>query len=394
VARLRAAGAIVLAKTMLPDFATSWFALSSMSGPSKNPYALDRDPGASSAGNGVAVAANLAAVGLGEDTGGSIRLPSSFNNLVGLKVTPGLISRTGSSPIVILQDAPGPMARTVTDCAVMMDVLAGYDPADPYTTTHRVARLSGRYVDHLDAQGLQGARLGVVRQLLGRDDDPDAAPVNLVVEQALQALRDAGATLVEVAIPDLDEWIMSTLLIHAHGRHDLDAFLAARPELPVRSVEEIVASKQYHPRLEMLEAMAAGPQQPRDHPGYFEKRVAREELQRLILNIMASEDLAALCYPTVQVGPPTRAELDAGKWPELAFPTNTLIAAHAGIPAITVPAGFTGEGLPVGLEVVGMPYDEPTLLRLGYAFEQATQHRCPPASAPALTTGEATIVGR
>ena len=136
ISRLKQAGAIILAKTAMPDFATSWFGFSSKSGETKNPYALDRDPGGSSSGTGAAVAAKLGAVGIGEDTGGSIRVPASFNNLFGLRVTPGLISRAGMSPLVVLQDTAGPMTRTVTDAALLLDALAGYDPQDPYTSPY------------------------------------------------------------------------------------------------------------------------------------------------------------------------------------------------------------------------------------------------------------------
>ena len=139
IAKLRAAGAIILAKTAMPDFATSWFGYSSKSGTTRNPYDPAHDPGGSSGGTGAAVAANLGAIGLGEDTGGSIRLPSSFDNLVGLKVTPGLISRAGMSPLVVFQDSAGPMCRTVTDAAKMLEVLVGFDPADPYTATAVIA---------------------------------------------------------------------------------------------------------------------------------------------------------------------------------------------------------------------------------------------------------------
>ena len=183
IAKLRAAGAIILAKTAMPDFATSWFGYSSQVGTTRNPYDPAHDPGGSSGGTGAAVAANLGALGVGEDTGGSIRVPASFNNLVGLKVTPGLISRAGMSPLVEFQDSAGPMCRTVSDAATLLEVLAGFDPADPCTAT---AVIAGQvpYSQLLNRASLRGARIGVVRHAFGDAADPQAAAVNTVIERA------------------------------------------------------------------------------------------------------------------------------------------------------------------------------------------------------------------
>ena len=168
VAKLKEAGAIILGKTTLPDFATSWFGYSSASGETKNPYDLARDPGGSSAGTGAAIAANLATVGIGEDTGGSIRLPASFDNLVGVRVTPGLISRKGLSPLVVFQDTAGPMGRSVKDTAIVLDAIVGYDPADPYTAAYAIAGHKGSYTQNLDPNGLKGARIGVLKEAFGQ----------------------------------------------------------------------------------------------------------------------------------------------------------------------------------------------------------------------------------
>jgi len=202
ITKMKAAGAIILGKTAMPDFATSWFGYSSVNGETKNPYDLDRDPGGSSAGTGAAIAANLATVGIGEDTGGSIRLLSSFNSLVGVRVTPGLISRTGLSPLVVFQDTPGPMGRTVTDTAILLDALVGYDPQDPYTTAFVIADHKGSYTQNLDAGGLKGARVGVLKEAFGSDQDPDCAQVNAVIRAAIEQIKSAGAEIVEVSLPD------------------------------------------------------------------------------------------------------------------------------------------------------------------------------------------------
>ncbi len=383
IARLRAAGAVILGKTSMPDFATAWFAYSSRSGTTKNPYDLDRDPGGSSSGTGAAIAANLAAVGLGEDTGGSIRLPSSFDNLVGLKVTPGLISRSGLSPLVVFQDSAGPMCRTVTDCAHVLNAIAGFDPADPFTAT---AAIAGRvdYTARLSPGALAGRTVGVLREAFGADSDSEAAPVNAVMAGALTALEAAGARVVDVHVPDLAHYVEYTSLYVNHSRHDIDAFLAARPAAPAKSVRDIRAAGQYHPALDLFEAVCEGPDDPLSDPEYYPRYVARETFQRSIVNAMAAAGASALVFPTTQIPAPTRADLDARRWTTFTFPTNTLIAAQSWLPAVSVPAGFTAAGLPVGMEMVGLPYREAELLALAYAFEQASPQRRAPACAPEL----------
>jgi amidase len=385
IRQLKQAGAIILGKTLLPDFATSWFALSSAGGEAKNPYALDRDTGGSSSGTGAAIAANLGAVGIGEDTGGSIRVPSSFNNLVGFRVTTGLISRNGMSPLVVFQDTAGPMARTVHDTALLLDALIGYDPSDPFTAVAVNARPNGGYASQLPTDGLQGARIGVLRGAFGSNDETDSAAVNQVMDKAICDLANAGAQIVDpVTLPGLMDFIVTTSLYIAQSKHDITEFLQARPQLPVHSLQEVYDSKQYHPGLDLIEAIAGGPENPEDDPNYYKGLAARQTFQRAILNIMASHNLDVIIYPTVQVPPPTKADVHSLRWTTLTFPTNTLIASQADLPAMSIPAGFTENGVPVGMEVVGKPYDERTLLRLGYAYEQATHHRRAPQSAPKL----------
>jgi Asp-tRNA(Asn)/Glu-tRNA(Gln) amidotransferase A subunit family amidase len=384
VTKLKEAGAIILGKTTLPDFATSWFGYSSASGETKNPYALERDPGGSSAGTGAAISANLAAVGIGEDTGGSIRLPASFSNLVGVRVTPGLISRAGLSPLVVFQDTAGPMARTVTDAATLLDVLVGYDPKDPYTTAFAIAGHKHSYTDSLDADGLKGARIGVLTEAFGSDADPDCAEVNAVVRAAIATMKDAGAELVPVSLPNLMEFIVETSLYITHSRHDINGFLASRPTLSYRSLDAIYRDGKYHKKLDLIDEVMKGPLRPADDPDYYRKLAARETFQRAAVGLMAANRLDGICFPSCQVLPPTREELQSGRWTVLGFPTNTLIAAQTWMPSICLPAGFTPAGIPVGLEMIVLPYHEPELFRLGYAFEQITHRRRPPASAPPI----------
>ena len=380
---MREAGAIILAKTAMPDFATSWFGYCSMIGATKNPYDLERDPGGSSGGTGCAVAANLGAIGLGEDTGGSARLPASFDNLVGLKVTPGLISRSGMSPLVVFQDSAGPMCRTVTDVAKLLQVIVGFDPEDPYTATAVIAGETD-YVAGLHKDALSGKTIGVVRSVFGSASDPEAAVVNAVMEEALDALSAAGAELVDVEIPDVMEYIVYSSLYINHSRSAIDAFMKSRPTLPPKSIRALYDTKQYHPALDLFEEIALGPEDPYSDPEYYPRYTTAEKFRQVVINQMGKAGAAALVYPTTQVQSPTRKELDAGRWKTLEFPTNTLIGAQTWMPAISVPAGFTSGGVPVGMEILGLPYREGDLLALAYAFEQATNNRRAPASTPEL----------
>ncbi len=378
IKKLKAAGAIILAKTAMPDYATSWFAFCSAIGETKNPYLLSRDPGGSSGGTAAAVSANLATVGIGEDTGGSIRLPSSFTNLVGVRVTPGLISRNGMSPLVVFQDTAGPMARTVKDAAILLDSIIGYDPTDEYTVAAIVAGHKGSYVDALDTNSMGGATLGVVRNVFGDKSNPEAVAVTRVVEKALSAIKAAGAKLVDIEIPNVMDHIVETSLYLAHSRHDINKFLAARPTLPTGSLEAVKASGKFDPTLDLLIDIFEGPKKPEDDPDYFRKLAARDRFQRLVLGIIGKHQLDAMIFPCVQVLPPTKADVRAGKHKCLEFPTNTLIASQTWMPSICLPAGFSDEGIPVGVEIVVPPYHEPDLFRLGAGFEAVTKNRKAP----------------
>ncbi len=378
VKKLHGAGAILLGKTTMPDFAASWWGYGSVHGITKCAYALDRDSGGSSGGTGAAVGANLVAVGIGEDTGGSIRLPSSINNLCGIRVTPGLISRNGFSPLLLPLDTAGPMGRTVRDIATVLDVLVGYDPKDPYTAVNKIAGHSGSYTDYLDSGALKGARFGTIVEAFGDDTDPDCAQVNKVIRAAMDSMKAAGAELVELNIPNLKEWIDDTSLYVSRSRHDVDAFLHSR-KLPYSTLRSIYDADLYHKGLDLIPAMATiSPEKPEDDPEYFAKVVRGIEFQRMIVGFMAEHDLDGICYPALQIQSPTHEELQSGMWPALEYPTNTIIASQALIPSICVPAGFSDIGVPVGLEIIAPPYHEPALLRFGYAFEQLTNWRRKP----------------
>ena len=382
IKNIRDANAVVLAKTNLPDWAASWFGYSSVLGETKNPYALERDPGGSSAGTAAGVAANLGTVGIGEDTGGSIRVPASCCNLFGIRVTTGLISRTGLSPLVKRQDTAGPLARTVEDMARLLNVMVGYDPDDRWTgAVHERSRDS--YLDHLDPTALEGARLGVLRDAFG-DDDPDAAPVNEVIEETLTTLEAAGAELIDpVSIPVLDERLAETALYGFQSQHDLNNFFESRDDAPVDSVQELHDDGAYHEMLDLFDDIAEGPEDPTDEPSYWRRVAAQEDLRREIIRLHAEHDLDALVFPDVQVVPPTRKQLQSGV-DTAAYPTNTIIGSQSSCPAVSMPAGFTDDGLPIGVELLGMPFDEPRLIELAYAYERATEPRKPPETAPSL----------
>lgn len=378
IARLRAAGAIILAKTTMPDFATSWFSTSSRSGVTKNPYDLSRDPGGSSSGSAAAVAANLSLVGVGEDTGGSIRLPASFCNLVGLRVTPGLISRTGMSSLVVPQDTAGPMTRTVEDAARVLDALVGFDAADPYTAAFAVAAETGSYTDALEGATLAGARIGVLRQAFAGKGDADGEAVDAVIESALAAFEAAGAELVEVEVPELDHYVGFTSLYFTRSLEDMNAFLSKRPALGIESIEKLHADGAYHEKLDLFEGIATGPATPKDDPDYLDRVLAQGEFQRAVVGIMAAQKLDVIVFPDVKLPAPTHVDVFSDRWTCLTYPTNTVIASQLHLPAVTVPAGFTPGGLPVGIELMALPYAEKSLLRTAAAVEAATVARRAP----------------
>lgn len=386
IKHLREAGAIILAKTNLPDWATSWFGYSSVIGRTKNPYAPERDPGGSSSGTGAAVAANLGTIGIGEDTGGSIRLPASFNNLFGIRVTPGLLSRTGMSPLVASQDTPGPMARTAKDLAYVLDVTVGYDAEDEYTAVTELTDEAGSYVDHLDADAFDGTRIGVLRDAFGDENDPESGPVTALANEAIDTMADLGADIVEpVSIPNLDDHLDSTSLYLLQSKRDLNEFFQARPDAPVDSVAELYESNQYSEILDLFIGIAEeAPADPESDPEYWKSVAAQLSFQREVLNVYAANDLDVLLCPDVQVLPPKATDIESGALDTLTFPTNTVIASQSGLCAISIPGGLTDNGLPVGIELLGKPYDETTLLSLAYSFDQHTDLREPPESAPPL----------
>lgn len=373
----------------MAEWATAWFSASSSTDYSftRNPYNLDHDVGASSGGSGAAVAANLCLLAVGEDTGGSIRVPSSFCNLVGIRTCPGLVSRAGFCPLIKTQDAPGPMARTVTDCALMLDCMAGFDQADDFTSYASAAAAQGlprggSYAANLSSGVLkiQSATFGVVRQFFGDDKDSACAAVNSVMESAVAKLQAQGARFVDVHIPDLGHYMSFPLTYHQRSRSDINGFLAGKPGLP-SDIADILPREAPKPYLEMICQVAHGPRTPLEDPSFAARLLARDEFRRMVEALIASHGLDGLIFPSVQVPPPRIADAENGRFwvdGEEVFPTNTFLASITRLPAVSLPAGFTADGLPIGMEIVGLEYQEQHLLELAYGIERVVQARAAP----------------
>jgi len=377
VERLRAAGGIVLAKANLQEFAFGVDTVSSLGGETRNAYDTDRRPAGSSGGSAAAVAANLGAVATGSDTCSSVRSPPAFHALVGIRPTRGLVSSAGLVPLSETQDTSGPIARTVEDAARLLEAMAGYDPADPVTGLGADELPEEGYVDHLDPDGLSGARIGVVRAFFGLQD-PDSAPaseaetVTSVLESAIDEIEAAGATTV-----DLEEAFAgdARVLPYEFAR-DLREYLAGLEDPPYESLSAILeaghVADAVAERIRAAGILEVDIEGPSGNVEYLRRLAVRREKRVTTLARMADEDLDALLYPPSTI-PPVEIP-DHQPFAEM----NCELAAHTGLPAIVVPAGFTDAGLPVGLELLGRPFDEPRLLELAYAFERATGHRRPP----------------
>ncbi|KAI1080773.1 amidase signature enzyme [Whalleya microplaca] len=387
VTKLKDAGAVILGKTTMAEWAAVWFSANGATDYefTKNPYNLGHDVGASSGGSAAAVAANFAILAVAEDTGGSIRVPASFCNLVGIRATPGLISRTGFCPLIKVQDTPGPMARTVTDCALMLDCMVGFDPEDEFTGFAATAAAlglprGGSYSAELDTgpEKLSKAKVGVVRQRFGPDSDSYCKAVNTVVSAAMNKLQEAGAAFVDVHIENLDHFLNYTQTYVLRSRSDINAFLATKPHLP-QDLADIVPKEAHKPYLDLVSEMAHGPLDPKNDPTYVDRILQRDELKRKIVCLIASMGLDALALPDVKIPPPRFEDATNGRFDGIEFPVNTFLASQARLPAITVPAGFTEDGLPVGLQFIGLEFQEQYLLELARGAEAVLEaRRAPP----------------
>jgi amidase len=390
VRRLREAGAVILAKTNLSEWANirstrSSSGWSARGGQTKNPYALDRNPCGSSSGTASAVSANLAAAGIGTETDGSIVCPAGATGLVGLKPTLGLVSRSGIVPIAHSQDTAGPMARTVADAATVLTAIAGVDPGDQATAAS-TARAQTDYATFLDPEGLKGARIGVARKRV----TGYSAHTDRLYEQAIADLKRLGAEIVDPAdlgsLGDYDDAELTVLLYELKA--DLNQYLRGRTGVPIRTLKDAIEFNETHKDVEMpyfgqelfLMAEAKGPLTDAE---YVKALRSNQKLSREgIDSVLRKHKLDAIVMPTG--GPAWTTDLVNG---DHFLGASSTAAAVAGYSNITVPMGSVF-GLPVGLSFVGTAWSEGTLIRLAFAYEQGTKHRRPPTFAPTadLTT--------
>ncbi|RYC66850.1 amidase [Spirosoma sordidisoli] len=379
VQKLRDAGAIVLAKSNMAEWAfTPMHSQSSIGGETLNPYNLAHVPAGSSGGTAAAVAANLGTIGLGSDTGNSIRGPASHNALVGFRTSLGLVSRYGIIPLYTRNDVGGPMCRTVEDAVKVLAVTVGYDPRDPITK-HSQGKIPDNYTQFLQEDGLQGARIGVMRQLVDNHIDPE---IKQLFEQALADLVQAGAQVVDVTIPNLDSLRANQWC--ADFRTDIETYLRTFVKRDtLKTLEDIIRVGGYSDlvrnRLLTQQTHSGRPVHPEIPCGDAFTDPLRIAYRSAIEAAMDRQQLDALIYPTWNY-PPARVGDAAGYKGD----NSQLIAPATGLPAFTIPMGYTPGNLPAGIQFLGRLFAEPTLIRLTYSYEQATQHRVAPSRFPVL----------
>ena len=373
VKRLRQAGAIIIAKANLHEFAVWGETVSSLQGQTKNPYDLTRTPGGSSGGTGAGIAAGYAVAGIGTDTVNSVRSPASANCLVGLRPTLGLVSRGGLVPYSQTQDTAGPITRCVLDAAILMDVLAGYDPADG-KTAWCVGNIPRSYSAGLTTKKLKGRKIGVMRNLFGIG--PEHEEVNDAVERCLRELSSQGVALVDVEEEISTGRLVEDVSVHLYDLEpDLNPYLQALPPTAqAHSLKEIIASGRFHPGIG--ENIRKAVTLRRDSGEYTSRLAAQARLRDHLIEIMVEKKLDAFVFPHQK-----RLVVKIG---ESQVERNGVLASVTGFPSIVVPAGFSKPtatapiGVPIGLEMLGRPWSEPTLLTIAYGLEQAAGARKPP----------------
>ncbi|NNM35101.1 MAG: amidase, partial [Gemmatimonadetes bacterium] len=404
VARMRDAGAIVLAKTNMHEFAFGITTTSSLGGQTRNPYDLTRNPGGSSGGTAVGVTASFAPVGWGTDTCGSVRIPAAYNGLLGLRPTQGLLSTSGVLPLSHTLDTPGPMARAAMDLAVAMDAVLG--PGGPGRAGRSSDLAAPAFVAALQDDALVGVRIGVlgdhldgawtigeVLAELGRTlpSGTAVAPTDLLratsegsgeglevgqaARGALERMEAMGAELIEIRLGDMDAFLVGEDVIDLEFERDLQAYLLAAPAAPLRSLDDILRLGVHDPSIEDVlirrnKAASASPVEYRD--ALARLAATREEL----LQVFERDRLDAIAYPTMRRPP---AEIGQNQWGSMC-----LLSASTGFPAITIPVGLGPGGLPVGLELLARPGEDARLVAFAYAFEKAHQQRIAPGTTPPL----------
>lgn len=375
VARLKEAGAIVLAKSNMAEWAFSPYVTeSSLAGVTRNPYDLERVPAGSSGGTGASVAASFGMIGLGTDTGNSIRGPSSHNMLVGIRSTKGLTSIDGIIPLYARNDVGGPMARTVEDAVRVLELIAGYDPADPITERSK-GHVAESYLEYLNTGALEGARIGVFRRYIDAETtDPE---IRTVMERAISELENLGAEIVDpVDIPDYSE-LTSDLWCNTF-QYDINRYLAslgdAAPHKTLASVVESGLFSTYiESRLERALAITVAPEDRDPVCTDIFSTPANIAFREAVSSMMDESGLDAFVYPTWSNPPRMVGDMESP-----AGDNSQYLSPHTGFPAITVPIGTTHDVLPAGMTFIGREYSEPLLIGFAYSYEQATLYRQPP----------------
>ncbi len=377
VRKLREAGVVILAKANMEELAMGITTISSLGGQTRNPYDPRRNPGGSSGGTGAAVAAGFAAFGMGSDTCGSIRIPASHNNLVGLRPTKGLSSIAGIVPLAHTQDVGGPLARSVTDLAIVLDATIGPDPQDPATAVLEGRELP-RFEVGLGSAAIAGMRFGKLTALIERDVAESS--VIDVIDAAFEHLEGQGAEIIDVQVPGMLDLIEKSGVIRHEFKFDFIDYLSTRAGAPISSLTEMLEGGLHHQamtsRFENIDEV-----EERGSAEYLAALNWREILRDAVVQVLDEHELDAIAYPTIVQRPKHVGERQPG--------SNCALSAQSGLPAISIPAGFTADGLPVGLELLGRPFDDVALVALAFAFEQGTNHRVLPSVTPSLVNGAA-----
>lgn len=381
VDRMRKAGALIIAKANLQEFARGGMSISSLGGQALNPYDLTRTPGGSSGGTGTAIAANFAVLGTGSDTGQSIRSPASANNLVGIRPTRGLVSRAGVIPNSLTQDEIGPITRTVTDAALLLDVMAGYDPADPITAFSN-GRIPKTYTELLHKDAMKGVRIGVMTNMFGKDERHQE--VNRVMESVIAKMGSMGAVIIRFDLPEYDKLapIVSTSQFEARTVME-DYFFKLSPNAPIKGFAELVATKTATPTVQKTLETELAVVDGMNSQAYKDRTLNRDKLRLAVAKKIADLKLDAILYPLQKILVASVKDKDQ-------LERNGTLSNGTGFPAVTFPGGFSAStataplGVPVGAELLGLDYTEGKLLSYAYAFEQATKLRKLPMSTPPL----------
>ena len=374
--KLLQAGAIILAKTNLHEYAYGITSIGSLVGQTRNPYDPRRVPGGSSGGTGAAVAASFAAAGFGSDTCGSIRIPSSFNNLIGLRPSKGLSSIYGILPLSHTQDVAGPLARSAEDLAIILDIVSGYDSRDEATEIMRTAAAPA-FVDRLYSANLADLRIGKLQQYFEGSD----GAVNTELEDTLDWYEEQGAEIVDIEIPNMADLIRRSGLIEHEFKPDINQYLSTFSEDESLNLNYIVSQGLYHEAVDGV--LSRSNVSEFDEEAYRKAIAVRSELRAVIEAVMAEEGLSAIAYPTIK-----RTQVFTG---ESQQGSNCSLSANSGLPALSIPVGFTSNGLPVGLELLGGFLQDAELLAIAQPYEAALSSRRAPSTTPALESGLAPI---